>query len=247
VYDTIGSGYANVRRADPRIAMQIRAAVGPVGRVVDVGAGAGSYEPGDLPVIAVEPSVTMLAQRPRSAAPAVRAVAEGLPFASGCFEAGMAILTVHHWTDPADGLRELRRVVRGAVVVLTWDARAFNNYWMVTEYLPASATLDDDLPSPEEIAEVLGGGTVEPVLVPADCSDGFYAAWWRRPEAYLDRAVRAGISGLARLDEGIVQRAIEQLERDLLSGEWHRRHSDLLDRETYDAGYRLVISPRGRA
>lgn len=231
-----------MRRPDPRIAAQIRAALGGVGPVIDVGAGPGSYEPPDLPVIAVEPAVTMLKQRPGSAGAAVRGAAESLPFPPGSFGAGMAILTIHHWSDLSAGLAELRRVVNGPVVVLTWDTKLFDEYWMVAEYVPASRALDRHVPSAEKIAELLGGGRIEVVPVPADCVDGFYAAWWRRPHAYLDPTVRMAISGLARLNPTQVEPGIERLERDLDSGEWHRRHGHLLSLDSYDAGYRLVIA-----
>jgi SAM-dependent methyltransferase len=243
IYDRIGDGYIRSRRPDPRIACQIRAVLKSAATVVNVGAGSGSYEPEDLAVVAVEPSVVMIAQRPDAAAPSVRAVAESLAFPDRAFDGGMAILTVHHWHDAAGGLRELRRVVRGDVAVLTWDQKVFDRFWMVADYVPASRRLDRKLPDPEAIAAFLGGGAVVPVLVPADCVDGFYAAWWRRPEAYLDPALRSGISGLARLDDREVEPGIERLRDDLRTGAWHERYGDLLDLEEYDAGYRLVIAP----
>lgn len=242
IYDRIGDGYTRSRRPDPRLASQIRKAMGTPATVVNVGAGSGPYEPEDLSVVAVEPSVVMMAQRPVGAAPSVRAVAESLPFPDDAFDAGMAVLTVHHWHDPAGGLRELRRVVRGVIAVLTWDQAVFDSFWMVADYVPASGRLDRQLPTPEAIAGGLGGGRVVPVLVPADCRDGFYAAWWRRPEAYLDPAVRSGISGLARLDDREIAGGIERLRGDLRTGAWHERYQALLDLEEYDAGYRLVIA-----
>lgn len=246
VYDQIGHGYAELRRADPRIAALIRARLGSCGPVINVGAGAGSYEPADLHVVAVEPAVVMLDQRPPTAAPAVRGVAEALPFADGTFAAGMAVFTVHHWTDVARGLHELRRVVHGPVVVLTWDVVAGDDFWMVADYVPASRTLDRNLPTPEQIARMLGGGDLEVVPVPADCTDGFYAAWWRRPEAYLEPAVRRAISGLARLRHEDVEPGLRRLADDVATGVWHRRYAHLLDLDELDAGYRLVIAP-GRA
>ena len=243
VYDRLGTGYAGLRRPDPRIRQQLLRALGSAGPVVNVGAGTGSYEPDDVPVVAVEPSRVMLSQRPPHAAPAVCAVGEALPFRDATFGAGMAIFTVHHWTDLRRGLHELRRVVRGPVVVLTWDQAVFATFWMVAEYVPASMRLDRFMPSPGEIASLLGGGTVSVVSVPHDCTDGFYAAYWRRPEAYLDPEVRAAISGLARLDPDEVQPGIVRLGQDLASGDWRTRHAALLGRESYDAGYRLVVSP----
>ncbi len=246
LYDRLGGGYAKMRRPDPRISARIRAAIGSRGLVLNVGAGTGSYEPADLAVVAVEPATVMLQQRSRDAAPAVQAVAEALPFADRSFAAGMAVSTVHHWDDLAGGLSELRRVIRGVIAVLSWDMTVFNDYWVVAEYVPASRRLDRDLPSPETIAELLGGGRVETVPVPADCTDGFYAAWWRRPAAYLEPAVRDAISGLARLAPEEVQPGIKRLSDDLASGEWQRRHAALLELDSYDGGCRLIVASDGR-
>ena len=209
--------------------------------MLNVGAGAGSHEPTDVAVVAVEPAEVMLAQRRALAAPAVRAITEELPSGDAAFGAGMAILTVHHWSDITTGLSELRREVGGPVVVLTWDVAVGDNFWTVAEYLPASLTLDRDLPSPEEMADLLGGGTIDVIPVPADCTDGF-SAWRRRPDAYLDAGVRVAISCLARLPTDDLLPGIRRLENDLASGEWYRRHADLLTLDELDAGIRLVVS-----
>lgn len=244
VYDRLGTAYNETRRPDPRIAAQLVASIGPPGLTLNVGAGTGGYEPRDRTVVAVDPSQVMIDQRPPGSDPAVRGVAEALPFRDSVFAAGMAILTVHHWSDPEVGLAEMRRVTRGPVAVLSWDASVFAGFWMAEEYVPASLDLDGGVPSPKRIADILGGATVEVVPVPGDCSDGFYAAWWRRPHAYLDPVIRQNISGLARLPERLVREGIARLEADLASGAWSRRHGDLLGLDTYDAGYRLVISRR---
>jgi SAM-dependent methyltransferase len=243
LYDVIGVGYQDVRQADPRIAGRLHDRLGTATRVLNVGAGTGSYEPADRLVIAVEPSRSMIGQRSRTAGPAVRAVADRLPFADGEFDGALAVLTVHHWPDPGAGLAELARVTAGPVVVLTFDHAVHADQWLVTEYLPSMAELDAEDPSPEEIAEALGGGLVEVLPVPRDCRDGFCHAWWCRPEAYLDPAVRAGISGIARLPGPTVDRAMERLAADLANGDWHRRHHDLLAEESIDAGYRIVVAP----
>lgn len=243
LYDSIGVGYERVRRPDPRIERMLHEALGDAGRVVNVGAGTGSYEPRDRQVAAVEPSLEMIRQRHDGAAPAIRAVGSHLPFADGTFDAAMASLTIHHWPDPLGGLGELRRVTAGRVVVLTFDHGVHGAQWLVDEYLPEMLELDCDVPSPDAIAEALGGGRVDVVPVPADCTDGFCHAWWRRPEAYLDAAVRRGISGIARLPQPIVIEAMARLEADLSSGAWERRHSDLLTETSIDAGYRLVVAP----
>jgi SAM-dependent methyltransferase len=242
LYDAIGIDYSHVRRPDPRIEAQLHRHLGHAAPVINVGAGAGSYEPTDRAVVAVEPSPTMLEQRATGAAAAVRGLAGHLPFADGTFGGAMALLTIHHWPDPLAGLRELRRVTQGPVVVLTFDHTVHARQWLVTEYLPAMAELDTDVPSAEEIAEALGGGRVEGLAVPHDCTDGFCHAWWRRPGAYLDPAVRAGISGIARLPAPMVDAAMARLAADLENGAWHRTHAELLDADQIDAGYRIVVS-----
>jgi SAM-dependent methyltransferase len=243
IYEAIGVGYRSVRQADPRIARQVWDALGGATPLLNVGAGTGSYEPTDRPVVAVEPSPTMIGQRRAGGPPVVRGVGADLPFADATFGGAMALLTVHHWPDAAAGLVEVRRVTTGPVVVLTFDLGVHLHQWLITDYLPEMAALDDDLPSPEALAAALGGGRVEVVPVPADCLDGFCHAWWRRPEAYLSPAVRAGISGIARQPEHVVARAVAQLEQDLADGRWARRQADLLHRDSIDAGYRLVVSP----
>lgn len=242
LYDDIGIGYSHVRRPDPRIEQQIHAPLRDVAPVLNVGAGAGSYEPSDRTVVAVEPSPAMLRQRPAGSAVAIRGVADALPFAGDAFAGAMALLTIHHWPDPLAGLRELRRVTRGPVVVFTFDHEVHAEQWLVTDYLPAMLALDTNVPSPAAVADALGGGVVQTITVPHDCTDGFCHSWWRRPAAYLDPAVRAGISGIARLPAAVVDEAMARLEADLESGAWHRAHAALLEVDEIDAGYRLVVS-----
>jgi SAM-dependent methyltransferase len=240
VYDRIGVGYSAVRRPDPRIEARIRAALGEARTVLNVGAGTGSYEPTDALVTAVEPSREMIDQRAPGAAPVVRAVAERLPFAGASFDAAMAVLTVHHWSDPLAGLAELRRVAAGPIVVLTFDKPVHDAMWL-DDYLPEALDLDRDMLDSAAIAHALGGGRVEVVPVPHDCVDGFAHANWRRPERYLDPAVRAGISTFARLPDTVVVPAMERLRLDIESGRWADEHADLLQLEEVDAGFRLAI------
>lgn len=247
LYDTIGLGYAERRRPDVRIGRALRAHLGNASPIINVGAGTGSYEPNDRQVVAVEPSPAMIAQRPQGSAPTVRAVAGALPFSNGSFEGATALLTVHHWPDPFAGLAEMRRVTRGPVVVLTFDREVHARQWLVSEYLPEMAELDSALPSPEAIAATLGGGTVEVVAVPWDCTDGFCHAWWRRPEAYLDETVRAAISGIARLPVQVVEDAMTRLIADIADGTWLARHPHLVREREIDAGYRIVMSPGASA
>lgn len=238
-YGTIGVDYTALRRPDPRIAAQITAALGPARTVLNVGAGAGSYEPGDRIVTAVEPSLAMIRQRPPSPATVVRASAEQLPFADAAFDASMAVLTVHHWAGQARGLAEMRRVTRGPVVILTFDA-AFRGFWLA-DYIPALVALDEDqMPRLADYAAALGPVTITPVPIPHDCRDGFLCAYWRRPAAYLDPRIRAAMSSFWAI--GDVSDALARLERDLADGSWARRHRDLLARDAIDLGYRLVVS-----
>ena len=209
-----------------------------------MGAGAGSYEPANRDVTAVEPSQAMIDQRPPSAAPCVRAAAEALPFGDHSFDAALAVMTVHHWDDVDRGLAELRRVARDRVVVLTWDPEVAAESWLTAEYLPELRALDlFRFDSPAELAERLGGDvTVEAVPIPADCRDGFIEAFWARPEAYLDPVVRDGMSGMRAMDQQVVARAMARLEADLRSGEWDRRHGHLRQRAEMELGYRLVLA-----
>jgi SAM-dependent methyltransferase len=244
-YADLGICYARQRRPDPRIAAQIRAALGDARTVVNVGAGTGSYEPADRSVLAVEPSPVMLAQRPPWSAPAVRAPAESLPFPDMAFDVAMAVLTVHHWTSPAAGLAELRRVA-GRQVVLTWDQHAFGQFWLVRDYLPEIAERERELACLSVVRAELGAGgrdaAVQVVAVPADCTDGVLGAYWRRPEAYLKPEVRAAMSSIARLDQQTVRASMGRLAADLASGRWHARHGQLLGRGELDIGYRLVVA-----
>lgn len=239
-YDVIGQGYRGHRRPDARIAAAIDAALGQARTVLNVGAGTGSYEPVGRRVVAVEPSWEMIRQRAAGSAPVVRAVAESLPFRDAAFDAAVAILTVHHWSNLDAGLTELRRVSRRQVV-LTWDQAEVARFWLVAEYLPEIAEHERTLPSLTAVREGLDA-EVYPVPVPADCVDGFLGAYWRRPAAYLDARVRAAISGIALLDQRVVRSAMVRLRSDLDSGRWYRRHAGLLEADSVDLGYRLLVS-----
>lgn len=242
VYDRIGRSYRTTRKPDPRIAAQVAKALSDMTSVVNVGAGAGSYEPAET-LVAVEPSSTMIEQRPSASAACVKGVAEALPLRDGSVDAALAVLTVHHWTDVEAGIAELRRVARKRIVILTWDQSVLREFWLVREYLPAAAAVSGDHAVPiGRLVELLSGARVEPVLVPHDCADGFGAAFWRRPEAYLDPGVRAGISMLAQADPRELVDGLSALAADLDSGAWHERHHELLTLDRLDAGYRLIVS-----
>ncbi|WP_371645173.1 MULTISPECIES: class I SAM-dependent methyltransferase [unclassified Streptomyces] len=240
VYDHIGIGYKNVRRPDPRLGALIRQALGGARSVVNVGAGTGSYEPQDAEVTAVDPSRVMLDQHPGPRK--VKAGAEELPFADGAFDAAMAVLTVHHWPDLRRGLGELRRVSRRQVV-FTWDPEHRPELWLVEEYLPEIRALDKSRFTPlAEVVEAMDAHTVLPFPIPHDFTDGLQTAYWRRPEFYLDPVVRAASSTFATLPASVVEPAMARLRADLASGAWRRRHAHLLEQESVDYGYRLIVA-----
>jgi SAM-dependent methyltransferase len=237
-YDSIGINYALLRKPDPRIAAAIQAALGPGETVLNVGAGTGSYEPADRQVTAVEPSLEMIRQRGHSAAKVIQASAETLPFDDDSFDASMAILTIHHWSDKEAGLREMRRVTRGRIVLLTFDPS--HRPWL-TDYLPELAALDEaQMPAMSDYQRWLGAVRLIPVPVPHDCSDGFLYAYWRRPEMYLDARLRSGSSSFSSIAHA--ETGLQRLRQDLETGEWKRRHAGLLTQDVYDAGYRLVVA-----
>lgn len=237
-YDTIGLNYAELRKADPRIAAAIQSALGKADTVLNVGAGTGSYEPVDRKVTPVEPSIEMIRKRSASAAKAIKASANALPFDDDAFDAAMAILTVHHWPDKEAGLREVRRVTRGKIVLLTFDPS--HRPWL-TDYIPQLASLDEaQMPAMSDYARWLGPVQVTSILVPHDCSDGFLYAYWRRPEAYLDARIRSGSSSFWTI--GDAEPGLQKLTHDLETGEWERRYPELLTLDAYDAGYRLVVA-----
>ncbi|MET8679627.1 class I SAM-dependent methyltransferase [Streptomyces sp. NPDC004647] len=244
-YDRIGTGYGQVRRPDPRLAALINKALSGARTVVNVGAGAGSYEPPDVEVTAVDPSQVMLDQHPGSRR--VRAHAEDLPFRDGVFDAAMGVLTVHHWTDFRRGLREMRRVSRRQVV-FTWDPAHRPELWLIDEYLPQIRELDlSRFPTLSEVVEAMGAHTVSSFPIPYDFTDGFQNAFWRRPEQYLESSVRHASSSLAELPADVVEPAMERLRADLDSGAWAEHHADLLARDSMDYGYRLLVADQSGA
>jgi len=242
LYDTIGLDYRRHRRPDPRLAEIIVRGLGPARTIVNVGAGAGSYEPSDRRVIAVEPSVVMLRQRARDAAPAVQASAMALPFRDAAFDASMAILTVHHWPDWRIGINELGRVAGGRIVIVTWDP-AHPGFWL-TDYIPELLAADRRIfPTLPQLGGALGSMTVAELPIPHDCSDGVLGAYWRRPEAYLNEEVRSAISTFSKV--GDVSPALRRLRQDLDTGDWHRRYGAVMDLSELDLGYRILICDQG--
>jgi SAM-dependent methyltransferase len=247
LYDRIGRSYSSTRRPDPRLEAAIWSALGDARTVVNVGAGTGAYEPSDREVVAVEPSVVMIAQRPAGSAEVVQAQAERLPFADGAFDAAMAVLSDHHWRDRGQGLRELARVARRRVVLFNADPAENARFWMTTEYLPGFIELIDARyrvagARERELRAIFGAVRLVAVPIPHDCVDGFYGAYWRRPDAFLEPEVRAGISVFAQVPPEQVQRGIAALSRDLESGLWQERHRDLLELEQLHLGYYVGVA-----
>jgi len=209
-----------------------------------VGAGAGAYEPSDREVLAIEPSERMIAQRAPELAPAIKGHAESLPLDSDSVDAAMACMTLHHWADWRIGVQELRRVARKRVVIFTYDSSYARRFWLLRDYLPKLARLDGArFPGIDEQRVATGDEVrIEPVPIPYDCEDGFLAAYWRRPTAYLDDRVRAGMStfhlpGAERLIDGL-----QDLAEDLQTGRWEDRNHEILEREELDLGYRLLVT-----
>ncbi|MGH8994728.1 MAG: class I SAM-dependent methyltransferase [Acidimicrobiales bacterium] len=242
MYDRIGKGYATYRHADPRIESAIHHGLGPARTVLNVGAGTGSYEPKDRCVLAVEPSGEMIRQRPTGSAPCLQAGIESLRFAPGAFDATMAVLTVHHWPVPLTGIAELARVGRG-VVIFMFDPQLHNTFWLFRDYFPAMTRLPSTVGaiSVDETARAIGADRIVKVLIPYDCVDGFGWAYWRRPKAYLDPAVRRCISAFGQVSPDEVTSGIAALRSDIDTGRWDDRHAELLEKSAIDGGFRLVI------
>jgi SAM-dependent methyltransferase len=242
-YDRIGGSYAVTRATDPRLAAPIHAALGDARSVLNVGAGTGSYEPDDRFVVAVEPSATMVDQRAPDTAPAVRAVAEALPFRDLAFDAVMAVLTMHHWKDLEAGLRELRRVAHRQVLFFFEPAFA-SEAWIVFDYFPDMMEIESErnAPGTDDIARLLDVVHVEPVPVPADCVDGFAGCYWNRPEAYLDPVVQDGMSSFAQMPAAVRERGMDRLRAEVESGEWDRKYGHLRALPECDLGYRVLIA-----
>jgi SAM-dependent methyltransferase len=236
-YDTIGVNYSDLRKPDSRIGKVIGRALGSAKTVLNVGAGAGSYEPTDRQVTAIEPSMEMIRQRGSSAAQAIQGYAEDLPFEDNAFDASMAILTIHHWADKEKGLKEMRRVTRGEIVLLTFDP-SHRGIWLA-DYIPELVKLDEVImPKMADYEKWLGSVEISTVAIPHDCTDGFLYAYWRRPSAYLDPKITAAMSSFWAIDN--ISEGLRRLENDLDTGAWAERYSELLTLDEYDLGYRLV-------
>jgi Methyltransferase domain len=239
-YDVIGVTYSAKRRPDPRLSKVIHEALGPAKMILNVGAGAGSYEPPDRSVVALEPSSVMLVQHQGGLR--VQGLAEQLPFGDNTFDAAMAILTVHHWSDVSSGLKELRRVSKRQVV-FTWDPNHERKLWVTVDYVPAIDALETGrFSSVDFIIDALDAHTVQRFEIPHDFTDGFQAAFWRRPQMYLDPEIRAASSTFAILPPEVVEPGIERLRGDLQTGKWFKTYGELLALDSVDLGHRIIIA-----
>ncbi len=239
-YDQVSADYRAHRRPDPRIQRAILEGLGPPGTLINVGAGAGSYEPTDRPVVALEPSRGMIRQR-RSRVPVVQARAEQIPFPDNSFDQALAILTIHHWSDPERGLEELKRVARQRVVIVTWDPD-FEDFWLY-DYFPGILKHDRAIfPTTDSYQ----ADRIDAIPIPADCTDGFLGAYWKRPHAYLDPDVRKAISTFSQLPNSEIESGAESLRADLESGGWHHKYPECARLDELKLGYLLVsIAPKG--
>lgn len=246
-YERHGHGYATRRQPDPRIAAMVHDALGDARTVLNVGAGAGSYEPADRYVAAVEPSAVMRAQRPPGRVPAIDATAERLPFDDDSFDAAMATITIHQWADVDAGLREMRRVARDAVVILTFDGAALDDFWL-RDYVPDVIAIEQRrFPPIDRVVRILGRTTtVTPVPISRDCTDGFGEAYYARPEAFLDPDVRAAQSGWVMADPAAIGRGMSKLAADLSSGAWDHHHGHLRHQPERIGAVRLIVARPSR-
>jgi SAM-dependent methyltransferase len=244
-YDRIGTEYAATRREDPELRERIHVALGDGRSVVNVGAGTGSYEPRDRHLVAIEPSDVMAAQRPPGLAPAIRATAAALPLRNGAVDAAMAILTIHHWDrEQARGVRELRRVARGPVVIVTYDPAVSAEMWLFRDYLHEVAELDRRIfPPPHQLAAWLGWDvSIQVVPTSRDTPDWTLGSFWAHPERVLDASARNATSGFARMSPAVVQRVAKTVARDLRTGAWDERYGELRKLTALDVGMRLLVA-----
>lgn len=238
-YNQLAESYRKYRRPDPRISERILYHIGDFKKILNVGAGIGSYEPSDADIVALEPSLGMILQRRNSQTKLVQGLAEHLPFRDNSFDVSMGILTIHHWSDISLGLKEMIRVTRNKIILLTWVGYG-ENFWL-DKYIQEITGVDFNLfPTLEELGKILGNILVETIKIPHDCTDGFMCAYWRRPEAYLNQDVREAISTFSRIST--IQNRLEVLKDEIDSGKWHKKYGYLLEKESLDLGYRIVVA-----
>lgn len=240
IYNHIGIEYSAKRHADPSIAEQLHHELKGATRIINIGAGTGSYEPADVNLLAVEPSSTMISQRKAESHEVVQAFAENLPVADKSFSHAMTVLSMHHWEDRAQSFQEINRVVSDRLVAITWDP-ASDPYWLTQDYFPEIYELDKCIfPDMDELSEHFDEMKIDPLLIPHNCQDGFLAAYWQRPEAYLEAKVRKSISSFTKIEH--LSEGLKRLRRDLLNGDWAKNNRKILDLKFLDVGYKLITA-----
>jgi SAM-dependent methyltransferase len=238
IYDNIGHNYSVTRCTDPKIAKQLYDELHGATRIVNIGAGTGSYEPENIELVAVEPSSVMISQRKVGSHRVEQAFAENLPFENSSFSHAMTVLSMHHWQDRARAFREINRVATEKFVAITWDPKS-DPFWLTREYFPEIYEMDKTIfPDLEELADFFDEVTIRPLQIPDDCQDGFLTAFWKRPEAYLNSKVRQAMSPFSKIKN--LSEGLQKLEDDLASGAWARNNRDILDSSYLDVGYRLI-------
>lgn len=238
IYDEIGRNYSVTRCTDPTIAKQLYAELQGATRIVTIGAGTGSYEPENVDLVAVEPSSNMIAQRKRGSLPVEQAFAEKLPFGNKCFSHAMMVLSLHHWANRALAVKEINRVVTDKFVAITWDPTS-EPFWLTRDYFPEIHATDKLIfPALETFNDYFDDVKISPLPIPSDCQDGFFAAFWKRPEAYLSHQVRQSMSPFAKVKN--LAAGLQKLEADPASGVWTQNNHALLDLSALDVGYRLI-------
>jgi SAM-dependent methyltransferase len=211
--------------------------------VLNVGAGAGSYEPQDRYVVALEPSAAMRAQRPAHLVPAIHGIAEDLSLDDQSVDASMALVTVHQWSSLQKGLSELCRVTRGPILILTSDRDALDRYWLA-DYVPELIAVEyHRYPPLQKIRDGLRGIVkIHNVPIPIDCVDGFTEAFYARPEKFLSPEVRKAQSAWGFVEDEIEKHFVSTLADDLQSGTWDKRYGQWRDKPFYEGSLRLIVS-----
>ena len=238
IYDNIGINYSVKRGTDPKIAKQLFAELRGATRIVNIGAGTGSYEPENVDLVAVEPSAEMISQRKTGSHRVEQAFAEKLPFENNSFSHAMTVLSMHHWENRTLAFSEINRVATGKFVAITWDPKS-DPFWLTRDYFPEIHEMDKDIfPDLEELNEHFDEVKMSFLQIPSDCQDGFFAAFWKRPEAYLNSTVRQATSPFSKIKN--LSGGLQKLEDDLASGVWAKNNHAILGLSSLDCGYRLI-------
>lgn len=238
IYDKIGNNYSVTRCTDPRIARQLNCELQGATRIVNIGAGTGSYEPENVDLVAVEPSSKMISQRKISAHPVEQAFAEKLPFENNSFSHAMTVLSMHHWENLELAFSEINRVATEKFIAISWDPDS-DPFWLTRDYFPQIYEKDKRIfPKLETLSDHFDNVIISPLLIPSDCKDGLLAAFWKRPQAYLTSKVRQSTSAFSELNN--LTTGLQKLETDLASGVWAKNNNAILGLSSIDVGYRLI-------